>query len=139
MISQFGSDVIRDQIGNKSGTAAANAVINAGIQNKEKFDAFITSYGLFFIVPIIVSFSQLFKLIKNLVTNITFNIDVVYKIIFMTIILVSFYYPIKNDLDKVLKFPYSIIYAVIAGISVATYAAQNKDSVAADFEKKSNS
>jgi hypothetical protein len=138
MISQFGSDVIRGQIGNKSGTAAANAVINAGIQNKEKFDAFITSYGLFFIVPIIVSFSQLFKVIKNLVTNITFNIDVVYKIIFMTIILVSFYYPIKNDLDKVLKFPYSIIYAVIAGISVATYAAQNKDSVAADFGQKSN-
>jgi hypothetical protein len=138
MISQFGSNAIRSQVGDKKGTAAANAVINAGIQDKEKFNAFITSYGLFFIVPIIVSFSQLYYVVKNLITNITFNIDVVYKIIFMTIILVSFYYPIKNDLDKVLKFPYSIIYAVIAGISVATYAAQNKDSVAAEFKKKSN-
>jgi hypothetical protein len=136
MISQFGSNAIRSQVGDKKGKAAANAVINAGIQDKEKFNAFITSYGLFFIVPIIVSFSQLYYVVKNLITNITFNIDVVYKIIFMTIILVSFYYPIKNDLDKVLKFPYSIIYAVIAGISVATYAAQNKSSFAAEFAKK---
>jgi hypothetical protein len=138
MISQFGSDAIRSQVGDKSGKAAANAIINAGLQDKEKFNAFITSYGLFFIVPIIVSFSQLFKLIKNLITNIKFDIDIVYKIIFMTIILISFYYPIKNDLDRVLKFPYSIIYAVIAGISVAAYVGQNKDSVAAEFEKKSN-
>jgi hypothetical protein len=55
----------------------------------------------------------------------------------MTIILVSFYYPIKNDLDRVLKFPYSIIYAVIAGLSISAYIAQNKKSVAAEFEKKS--
>ena len=113
-------------------------MINAGIQDKEKFNAFMTSFGLFFIVPIIVSFTQLYKVIKNLITNINFDIDFVYKIIFMTIILISFYYPIKNDLDTVLKFPYSIIYAVIAGISVATYAAQNKDNIVAELKKKSN-
>jgi len=139
MISQFGSISIRKQTNGKKGTDAANAIINAGLQDKEKFNAFMTSYGLFFIVPIIVSFSQLFKVIKNLISNIKFDIDIVYKIIFMTIILISFYYPIKNDLDRVLNFPYSIIYAVIAGISVAMYIAQNKDSVATEFEKKTNS
>jgi TctA family transporter len=67
------------------------------------------------------------------------NLDIIYRLIFMTIILISFYYPIKNDLDRVLKFPYSIIYAIIAGLSVAGYVAQNKNSVSAEFAKKSNS
>jgi len=138
MISQFGSNAIRSQVGDKKGTAAANAVLNAGIQDKAKFDAFITSYSLFFIVPIIVSFSQLYNLIVKLITSINFDIDVVYKMIFMTIILISFYYPIKADLDTVLKFPYSIVYAIVAGLAVAMYAAQNKEGIAKEFETKPN-
>lgn len=136
MLSQFGSDKIRQQTKGKKGEAAASAVLNAGIQDRNKFNAFITSYCLFFIIPIIVSFSQLYKLTKNLVSHMNiFGLGVVYNIIFMTIILISFYYTIQNDLDRTFKFPYSIFYAIIAGLSVAWYAKQNKDALKDEFNK----
>jgi len=136
MLSQFSSDKIRQQTQGKTGEEAASAVLNAGIQDKNKFNAFITSYCLFFIIPIIVSFSQLFKLIKNLVSNMNpFKLGIVYNIIFMTIILISFYYTIQYDLDKTFKFPYSIFYAIIAGVAVAWYAKQNKLELSAEFKK----
>jgi hypothetical protein len=139
MLSQFGSDKIREQTKGKSGEAAASAVLNAGIQDKNKFNAFITSYCLFFIIPIIVSFSQLFKLVQNLLSNMDpFKLGIIYNIIFMTIILISFYYTIQNDLDKTFKFPYSIFYAIIAGLAVAWYAKQNKAEIIAEFKKRDN-
>lgn len=137
MLSQFSSDKIRQQTRGKKGDAAASAVLNAGIQDRNKFNAFITSYCLFFIIPIIVSFSQLFKLIQKLVSNMNpFKLGIVYNIIFMTIILISFYYTIQNDLDKTFKFPYSIFYAIIAGGAIAWYAKQNKAELSAEFKKK---
>jgi hypothetical protein len=54
----------------------------------------------------------------------------------MTIILISFYYTIKNDLDKTFKFPYSIFYAIIAALAIGWYAKQNKKELAEEFEKK---
>jgi hypothetical protein len=48
MLSQFGSDKIRQQTQGKTGEAAASAVLNAGIQDRNKFNAFISS-TLFFI------------------------------------------------------------------------------------------
>uniref|UniRef100_A0A6C0D218 Uncharacterized protein n=1 Tax=viral metagenome TaxID=1070528 RepID=A0A6C0D218_9ZZZZ len=138
MLSQFGSDKIRQQTQGKTGEAAASAVLNAGIQDRNKFNAFITSYCLFFIVPIIVSFSQLFKLVQKLVSHMNlFNLGIVYNIIFMTIILISFYYTIQNDLDKTFKFPYSIFYAIIAALAIGWYAKQNKNELTEEFEKKS--
>ena len=137
MLSQFGSDKIRQQTQGKKGEAAASAVLNAGIQDRNKFNAFITSYSLFFIIPIIVSFSQLFKLVQKLAGHLNpFKLGIVYNIIFMTIILISFYYTIQNDLDKTFKFPYSIFYAIIAALAIGWYAKQNKKELAEEFEKK---
>ena len=137
MLSQFGSDKIRQQTQGKKGEAAASAVLNAGIQDRNKFNAFITSYCLFFIIPIIVSFTQLFKLVQKLASHMNpFKLGIVYNIIFMTIILISFYYTIQNDLDKTFKFPYSIFYAIIAVLAIGWYAKQNKKELAEEFEKK---
>ena len=81
------------------------------------FVKFISSYMLFFIVPIIVSIAKLYQLIVSLFSNISFTLDSKYKIVFMAILLFSFYESIKNDLDSAFKFPFSMIYA---GVSICT-------------------
>jgi hypothetical protein len=80
--------------------------------------SFISSYILTFIIPLIVAFIALFKLTMSMVLNMNpLLIESKYKYIFFTVILGSFYYPIKKNLDR--GFPYSIIYAVLSSVIVA--------------------
>ena len=58
---------------------------------------------------------------------------------FVTIILISFYYPIKVDLDKKTKFPYSIIYGIITFMAISLITIQNKNEIKYDEEHKNNS
>lgn len=85
--------------------------------NSDSINNFIklaSSYMLFFIVPIIVSIAKLYQLVVSLFSNISFALDSKYKIVFMAILLFSFYESIKNDLDSAFKFPFSMIYAVVS-------------------------
>ena len=128
MQDQFGADAIRRQTAGKSDKA--QAILNAGIQNTAKFNSFISSYVLYFFIPIIVALVKMYKLIITLISNMNpLGLETKYKLMFISIILLSFYYPIKNDLDYSYNFPYSIIYAVIAIISVAFVAYKNKSTI----------
>jgi hypothetical protein len=84
----------------------------------QTFINFATSYTLFFIIPIIVSIAKLYKLFISLFSNISFNLDFKYKLIFLTIVLFSFYHTIQTDLDTTLKFPFSMIYAIVSIFSI---------------------
>lgn len=128
MQSQFGKAAIQSQTAGVTGNMEkAQAIVNAGIQNKGKFNSFISSYILFFIVPIIVSFAKLYKLILSLIAHMNpLGLTTTHKLIFITVILFSFYYHIKRDLDDVYKFPYSIIYAVISIMTIMFIGSNNK-------------
>jgi hypothetical protein len=128
MQAQFGKDAIAAATKDKEDKAVA--VITSGIQaqNFDKFKSFITSYIIYFIIPILVAFSKMSKLIGSLVPNMDpLHLQIRYKIIFISIILMSFYYPIKTNLDK--TFPFSIIYAVFAILSVMLIIIQNKSNL----------
>jgi putative effector of murein hydrolase LrgA (UPF0299 family) len=126
MESQFGAEAIRKQTDGKKNKA--QAIATAGLQDKAKFKAFITSYSLFFIIPIIVGLVKLYKLIIQIFSNIDImNVSTKYKLMFIAIILFNFYYPIQKTLDEEFKFPYSIIYIVICVISVGFIAYKNKE------------
>lgn len=128
MISQFGSDKIRQQTAGKADKA--DAIINAGIQDTEKFKAFLTSYIIYFFIPIMIAFIKMYKLITALIPKIDpLSLHLKYKIIFIAIILASFYYPIKNDLDKQFKFPFSLIYAGFAVLAIMLITMQNKSTL----------
>lgn len=128
MISQFGSDKIREQTAGKEDKA--DAIINAGIQDQEKFKAFLTSYIIYFFIPIMIAFIKLYKLIMALVPKMNpLGLDLKYKIIFIAIILASFYDPIKNDLDKKFKFPFSLIYIGFAVLAIMLITMQNKSTL----------
>jgi hypothetical protein len=128
MISQFGTDAIRAQTAGKSDKA--DAIVNAGIQNQVKFDAFLTSYIIYFFIPIMVAFIKMYKLIIALVPKMNpLKLHLKYKIIFIAIILTSFYYPIQKDLDKTFKFPFSLIYAGLAILAVMMIIMQNKSTL----------
>lgn len=131
MISQFGSDKIREQTAGTTNTSdAADAIINAGIQDQGKFNSFLTSYIIYFFIPIMVAFIKLYKLIISLVPKMNpLGLHLKYKIIFIAIILASFYDPIKNDLDKTFKFPFSLIYAGFAVLAVMLITIQNKSTL----------
>lgn len=128
MISQFGSDKIRQQTAGKADKA--DAIINAGIQDQGKFNSFLTSYIIYFFIPIMVAFIKMYKLIISLVPKMNpLGLHLKYKIIFIAIILASFYYPIKNDLDKTFKFPFSLIYAGFAVLAIMLITMQNKSTL----------
>jgi hypothetical protein len=128
MTSQFGTDKIREQTAGKADKA--DAIINAGIQDKEKFKAFLTSYIIYFFIPIMVALIKMYKLITALIPKIDpLSLHLKYKIIFIAIILASFYYPIKNDLDRQFKFPFSLIYAVFAVLAIMLITMQNKSTL----------
>ena len=130
MQGQFGKDAIKKQSKGKQGKDQIMAIASAGIQHKREFDAFISSYILYFFIPIIVALAKIYKLITSLVSNIKIlELDIRYKLIFISIILLSFYYPIKKDLDDTFKFPYSIIYATFATIAVILITYQNKSNI----------
>ena len=125
---QFGKDAIAAATNNKEDKALA--VITGGIQdqNMDKFKSFITSYIIYFIIPILVAFLKMSKLTGSLVPNMDpLHLPIRYKIIFISIILMSFYYPIKKILDK--NFPFSIIYAVFAILAVMLIIIQNQSSL----------
>jgi len=125
MISQFGTDKIREQTAGKEDKA--DAIINAGIQDQGKFKAFLTSYIIYFFIPIMVAFIKMYKLVIALVPKMDpFKLKLKYKIIFIAIILTSFYYTIQKDLDKTFKFPFSLIYAGLAILAVMMIIMQNK-------------
>jgi len=128
MISQFGTDAIRAQTAGKSDKA--DAIVNAGIQNQVKFDAFLTSYIIYFFIPIMVACVKMYKLVIALVPKMNpLQLHLKYKIIFIAIILTSFYYPIQKDLDKTFKFPFSLIYAGLAILAVMMIIMQNKSTL----------
>ena len=131
MISQFGTDKIREQTaGTTNASDAADAIINAGIQDQGKFDSFITSYIIYFFIPIMVALIKMYKLIMSLVPKMNpLGLHLKYKIMFIAIILASFYYPIKNDLDKKFKFPFSLIYVGFAVLAVMLISLQNKSTL----------
>ena len=124
MQGQFGASAIsRMTTGIKSNAGKANA----GIQNGQAFQSFISSYILYFIIPILVALLKMFQLIVRLISNMNpLGLDTKYKLMFITLLLISFYYPIKHDLDYEYDFPYSIIYAVLSGLSVAYLIYTNK-------------
>ncbi len=125
MISQFGSDKIRQQTAGKADKV--DAIINAGIQDNEKFKSFLTSYIIYFFIPIMVSLAKMFKLVTSLIPEMNpLTLNLKYKLMFIAIILMSFYYPIKKDLDATFKFPFSLIYAAFAILAVMLILLQNK-------------
>ena len=125
MTSQFGTDAIRRQTEGKDNKA--QAIVNAGIQDKAKFDAFITSYTLFFIIPLIVALIKLYKLVGLVFSNVdVINIETKYKLMFITIILFNFYYTIQQNLDAKFNFPYSIIYIIVCVVSLGFVLYKNK-------------
>jgi hypothetical protein len=129
MQSQFGKDAIKRQTEGKSDKA--EAIATAGIENRAKFDSFLSSYIIYFFVPIIVAFIKMYKLITSLIPEMNpLGLHLKYKIIFISIILMSFYYPIKKDLDKQFKFPFSLIYAVFSILAVMLVTLQNKSALA---------
>jgi len=128
MQGQFGASAISSMTtGINNNAGKVNAVLNAGIQNGQAFQSFISSYILYFIIPILVALFKMFKLIVTLISNMNpLGLDTKYKLMFITLLLMSFYYPIKNDLDYEYDFPYSIIYAVLSGLSLAYLIYTNK-------------
>lgn len=121
----FSSEAIEESRGKKD---RALAIATRGLRHKAKFDAFITSYSLFFIIPIIVGLVKLYKLIILIFSNIDImNIATKYKLMFISIILFNFYYTIRDNLDESFNFPYSIIYIVVCIISVGLVAYKNKE------------
>lgn len=130
MDSQFGKAAIEKQTaGITNQRDRAKAIATAGIKGeaKAKFKAFITSYSLFFIIPIIVGLVKLYKLIILIFSNIdVMNVETKYKLMFIAIILFNFYYPIQERLDEEFKFPYSIIYIIVCVISFGMIAYKNK-------------
>jgi len=128
MESQFGKDAIKKQTdGITNQRDRAKAIATAGIQDPVKFKAFITSYSLFFVIPIIVGLVKLYKLIILIFSNIDImNVETKYKLMFIAIILFNFYYPIKETLDDEFKFPYSVIYIVVCIILFGMIVYKNK-------------
>jgi hypothetical protein len=99
---------------------------NQNGQTSQAFQSFISSYLLYFIIPILVALLKTFKLGVTLLSNISpFGLKTNYKIIFLILILASFYDPIKYNLDYEYDFPYSIIYAVLSAASVAFIIKKN--------------
>lgn len=114
-------EFMQNQIG---GNGRINLKVGVtGEFNSQLFQSFISSYLLNFIIPIIIALLFSFKTIVNIVSNMNpLGLDIKYKLIIITLLLVSFYYPIKYDLDYPYKFPYSTIYAVFSGLSIAYLA-----------------
>ena len=126
---QFGKDAINSASNGKQGADQVLAVASAGIRSeaKQAFDAFLSSYIIYFFVPIMVALTKMYKLITSLIPQMDpLHLSLKFKIIFISIILMSFYYPIKKDLDKEFKFPFSLIYAIFAILAVMLVIAQNK-------------
>lgn len=89
-------------------------ILRAGIQNKTKFKKFLTAYIPFFIIPLIACFMKIFTLTVNLIKNMNpFSIEPVHRFVFVIIIMIYLYAPIKQDLDGPFGFPYSYLYIVI--------------------------
>ena len=125
MESQFGKAAIKTQTEGKKNKA--QAIATAGIQDKVKFKAFITSYSLFFIIPIIVGLVKLYKLIILIFSNIDImHVETKYKLMFIAIILFNFYYPIQERLDDEFNFPYSTIYIVVCVVLFGMIVYKNK-------------
>lgn len=127
MDSQFGKKAIEKQTTGVSKKDRAKAIATAGIQDKVKFKAFMASYSLFFIIPIIVGLVKLYKLIILIFSNIdVMNVETKYKLMFIAIILFNFYYPIKDTLDDEFNFPYSVVYIVVCVILFGMIVYKNK-------------
>ena len=130
MQGQFGKDAINAASNGKQGQDQVLAVASAGIrkESKQDFDAFLTSYIIYFFIPIMVAIIKMYKLIASLIPNMNpLGLHIKYKLIFISIILMSFYYTINKDLDKEFKFPYSIIYAIFAIMAIMLVIVQNKE------------
>jgi len=125
MKSQFGKDAIANATAGKDDKALA--IATAKIQNVDAFKSFLTSYIIYFFIPIMVALVKMYTLVVSLIPKMNpLNLDLKYKLMFISIILLSFYYTIKEDLDKKFKFPFSLIYAVFAILAVMLISAQNK-------------
>jgi putative effector of murein hydrolase LrgA (UPF0299 family) len=65
----------------------ARDILRAGVQNKELFKKFLTSYLTFFLVPLIVSLMKIYKLVIVLVKNMNpFILDPIHKLIFVIVV-----------------------------------------------------
>jgi len=130
MQSQFGAAAIaKVTVGRTTDEDKASAVLSSGMTKEQgnKFTSFLTSYILFFIVPIVVALAKIQKLIVSLLSNMNpMKLTTEYKLIFISIILFSFYYTIEKDLDAYSDFPYSIIYAILSIMAVVFIAYKNK-------------
>ena len=97
----------------------AQTVLKAGIQNQSKFKQFLTAYITFFIIPLVVCLMKIYKLTINLIKNMNpFPLDIVHRFVFVIIIMIYLYGPIKQDLDGPFGFPYSYIYIAVCVFTI---------------------
>ena len=89
----------------------AATILKAGIQNKAKFKKFLIAYITFFLIPLVVCFMKIYKLTVNLIAHMNpFSLVPIHRLVFVIIIMIYLYGPVKQDLDKQFGFPYSYIY-----------------------------
>jgi putative effector of murein hydrolase LrgA (UPF0299 family) len=97
----------------------AETILRAGIQNKTKFKKFLSAYITFFFIPLVVCFMKIYKLTSNLITHMNpFSLSSVHRLVFVIIIMIYLYGPIKQDLDEPFGFPYSYIYIGVCVFTV---------------------
>jgi hypothetical protein len=108
-----------------SSSSKAGTILRAGIQNKTKFKKFLSAYITFFLIPLVVCLMKIYKLTVNLVKHMNpFSLEPVHRFIFVIIIMIYLYGPLKQDLDEPFGFPYSYLYI---GICIFTLYLISKD------------
>ena len=89
-------------------------VASAKIQNKKSFTSFISSFIVFFFIPIFVCLTKMIEVMYNLSSHFSLSeLPIVYKLIFMIIIFSSIAINIKKDLGSTFLGIYSM-FSIIA-------------------------
>ncbi len=107
-------------------------VASAKIQNKKSFTSFISSFVVFFFIPICVCLNKMMEVMYNLLIN--FKIDklpIVYKLIFMIIIFSSIAINIKKDLGSI----FLGVYSMFSLIAIFMFIINKKDDLMREIFK----
>jgi len=108
-------------------------VASAKIQNKKSFTAFISSFIVFFFIPIWVCLIKMIEVMYNLLVGFNFNtLPISYKLIFMIIIFSSIAINIKQDLGSF----FLGIYSLFSIVAVVIFIYKNKDEIMDSFKSK---
>ncbi len=105
-------------------------VASAKIQKKNTFTSFISSFIVFFFIPIWVCLIKMIEVMYNLLSNFSLpKLPISYKLIFMIIIFSSIAINIKQDLGST----FLGIYSIFSLVAIVIFIHKNKKIIIDDL------